>query len=275
MASALPFTGPLEFDYGRGTQPRCHAAMASRMLPQAAIDGMFISIDDPTHSLRMGRDPDGPLLVALGPRFNTGQDGDVAGQFRDLETWIRQRRPVGNTEWRGVNEDYDTADRIPLVAMKEGFYVATGFNGWGISNGTAAGMLITDHVQGRSSSWAKLYDDKRPYPDDFNPGGDTQAQVAGIEDIAPGKGGVIARGEDKIAVWKDSSGRAHALSASCTHEGCTVTWNNADGTWDCPCHGSMFNADGTVIHGPAVKPLSPVELPERSKPRYAAEGDGV
>jgi glycine/D-amino acid oxidase-like deaminating enzyme/nitrite reductase/ring-hydroxylating ferredoxin subunit len=262
MASALPFTGPLEFDYGRRTQPRCHAAMAFRMSLQTAIDGMFISIDNPTHSLRMGRDPDGPLLVALGPRFNTGRDGDVAAQFRDLETWIRQRLPVGNTEWRWVNEDYDTADRIPLVAMKDGFYVATGFNGWGISNGTAAGMLIADCVRGLPNSWAKLYDDTRPYPDDFNPGGDTQSSVASIANIACGQGGVIVRGKDKIAVWRDRDGRAHALSASCTHEGCTVTWNNADCTWDCPCHGSMFAADGTVLHGPAVEPLAKVALPE-------------
>ena len=264
MASALPFTGPLEFDYGRRTQPRCHAALAFRMAPQSAIDGMFISIDTPTHSLRMGSDPDGPLLIALGPRFNTGQDGDVAAQFRDLEQWIRQRLPVGATEWRWVNEDYDTADRVPLVSMKDGFYLATGFNGWGISNGTAAGMLIADCVRGQSNAWAKLYDDTRSYPDDFNPGGDTQSLVAGIDKIAPGEGGVIARGKEKIAVWKDSDGKAHGLSASCTHEGCTVTWNNADGTWDCPCHGSMFKADGSVIHGPAVEPLPKMDLPRSS-----------
>jgi glycine/D-amino acid oxidase-like deaminating enzyme/nitrite reductase/ring-hydroxylating ferredoxin subunit len=259
MASALPFTGPLDFDYGRRTQPRCHAAMAFRMT-SAAIDGMFISIDQPTHSLRMGRDRDGPLLVALGPRFNTGQEGDVAGQFRFLESWVRHHLPVGDVEWRWVNEDYDTADRVPLVSMKEGFYLATGFNGWGISNGTAAGMLIADCVRGRPNPWAKLYDDTRPYPDDFNVGGDSQSLVADIDNIAPGQGGVLKRGKEKIAVWKDAGGQVHAVSASCTHKGCTVTWNNADQTWDCPCHGSMFKADGTVIHGPAIEPLLRAEF---------------
>ena len=68
--------------------------------------------------------------------------------------------------------------------MKNGFYLATGFNGWGISNGTAAGMLIADCVQGLPNSWAKLYDDARPYPDDFNPGGDTQSLIASIASIA-------------------------------------------------------------------------------------------
>jgi glycine/D-amino acid oxidase-like deaminating enzyme/nitrite reductase/ring-hydroxylating ferredoxin subunit len=261
LATALPFTGPLDFDYGKRTVPRCHAAMAFRMKPEAAIDGMFIGIDDPTHSLRMGRDRDGLFLMVLSPRFNTGQDGDVAGQFRLLERWTRERLPVGDAAWRWVNEDYDTADRLPLVALKEGFYVATGFNGWGISNGTAAAMLIADRIRGRSNPWADLYRDTRPYDEEFNKGGDTQSKVAGVDDIAPGEGGVIVQGKEKVAVWKDADGIAHALSAACTHEGCTVTWNNADRTWDCPCHGSMFEADGSVRHGPAAEPLKPAKLP--------------
>ena len=71
---------------------------------------------------------------------------------------------------------------------------------------------------------------------------------------------MVVRGEEKIAAWRDDDGALHALSASCTHKGCTVTWNNADRTWDCPCHGSIFAADGSVIHGPARKPLAAMQL---------------
>jgi glycine/D-amino acid oxidase-like deaminating enzyme/nitrite reductase/ring-hydroxylating ferredoxin subunit len=262
IATNLPFTGPIEYD-GR-TQPRCHIAMAFRMAPEAAIDGMFIGIDNPTHSLRMGRDCEGPLLVVLGPRFNTGQDGDVARRFQDLETWTRANLAVGEAAWRWVNEDYETADRVPFVGAPSnkapGFYVATGFNGWGISNGTAAGLLIADLVQGRSNPWEALYAPARPSPKDFSESGESPPLVSDVADIKPGHGGVIVVGKRKIAVWKDDDGRAHALSASCTHKGCTVTWNNADHTWDCPCHGSMFQADGQVIHGPAVKPLGLIDL---------------
>jgi glycine/D-amino acid oxidase-like deaminating enzyme/nitrite reductase/ring-hydroxylating ferredoxin subunit len=262
MASHLPFAGPLEFDYGVRTRPRCHAAMAFRMEPAAAIDGMFISIDDPTHSLRMGRDRDGPLLIALGPRFDTGRVGDVAACFRDLEKWVRANLAVGEVAWRWVNEDYETDHRVPFVSMPEdGFQLATGFNGWGISNGTAAAMLMADRIRGKANSSASLFDPNRPYPDGFNPGGDTQSRVDGVDAIAPGAGGVIQRGKQKIAVWRDDDGTPHALSAKCTHEGCTVTWNNADRTWDCPCHGSMFERDGRVRHGPAVEPLAPAKLP--------------
>ena len=100
IATNLTIAGPVAYD-GR-TQPRCHIVMAFRMARQAAIDGMFIGIDEPTHSLRMGRDRDGPLLVALGPKFNTGQDGNVAARFGDLERWVRQNLSVGETAQLGL-----------------------------------------------------------------------------------------------------------------------------------------------------------------------------
>jgi glycine/D-amino acid oxidase-like deaminating enzyme/nitrite reductase/ring-hydroxylating ferredoxin subunit len=263
IATNLPIAGPVAYD-GR-TQPRCHIAMAFRIARGASINGMFISIDEPTHSLRMGRDRDGPLLVALGPKFNTGQDGNVAARFVDLERWIRQNLSVGEAAWRWANEDYDTADRVPFVGQPSkkasNLYIATGFNGWGISNGTAAGISIADQIREQPNSWASIYDPTRRSPKGFNQGGDTQSSVADIEAIPAGGGGVIERGKQKLAVWKDMNGKPHALSASCTHLGCTVTWNNAERTWDCPCHGSMFSVDGSVIHGPAVTPLAPKKLP--------------
>jgi glycine/D-amino acid oxidase-like deaminating enzyme/nitrite reductase/ring-hydroxylating ferredoxin subunit len=260
LATSIPFTGPLDEDYGQRMQPSCHAAIAYRVPMESLIEGMFISIDAPTHSLRTGRDNEGALLVALGPRFNTGQDSNVARQFEDLDQWVRERLPVGEAVWRWVNEDYYTADRLPFVALENGFYFATGFNGWGISNGTAAGLLIAHRILGRTNPWAAIYDPKRSYPDDFNSGGDTQSAVDSVDRIATGEGGVIERGEEKIAVWRDNEGKLHAYSAACTHEGCIVTWNNAESTWDCPCHGSMFDAEGRVKHGPAAEPLSPVKL---------------
>jgi glycine/D-amino acid oxidase-like deaminating enzyme/nitrite reductase/ring-hydroxylating ferredoxin subunit len=247
------------------TQPRCHTAMAFRTDDPLLVDGMFIGVDEPTHSIRTGRDMDGPLLVVLGPKFNTGQDGDVAQRFVDLERWAREHFPLREAVWRWCNEDYDTPDRVPYIGTPDpekapGFHIATGFNGWGISNGTAAGMMIARLIAGEASPWSKLYDPARPYPDDFHKDGDSQSIVASAADIPRSGGGVIVAGDKKIAAWRDESGLLHAVSAECTHKGCTVTWNNADRTWDCPCHGSIFAADGSVIHGPARKPLPQAEL---------------
>jgi glycine/D-amino acid oxidase-like deaminating enzyme/nitrite reductase/ring-hydroxylating ferredoxin subunit len=269
VATNLPFTGPGEYD--GSTQPRGHIAMAFRTRDAAAIDGMFIGIDEPRRSLRMGRDNEGPLLVVLGPSFKTGLERDVAGRFRDLDRWAHENLPVGETVWRWFNEDYDTADRVPFVGAPSdtapGFYIATGFNAWGISNGTAAGMLLADQIRGRSNPWAILYAAARPSPKDFNKGGESPSGIASIAELAPGEGGVIKDGKQQLAVWKDDNGQPHAVSATCTHKGCVVTWNDAERTWDCPCHGSMFRADGTVIHGPAVQPLPTRKVPAQGPTR--------
>jgi nucleotide-binding universal stress UspA family protein len=77
------------------------------------------------------------------------------------------------------------------------------------------------------------------------------------DDIAPGHGAVLDEGGKRVAVFRDEEGTVHRLSPRCSHMGCTVGWNDADRTWDCPCHGSRYATDGSVIHGPAQRPLEP------------------
>jgi glycine/D-amino acid oxidase-like deaminating enzyme/nitrite reductase/ring-hydroxylating ferredoxin subunit len=251
--------------YANRTQPRCHTVMAFRLRPGHGIDGMFIGINEPTHSIRTGRDDKGEILVTLGPRFDTGNDGDVARRFVDLEAWVRANLPAEEAVWHWCNEDYDTADRTPYVGEPSpddapGFLIATGFNGWGISNGTAAGLTIASKIAAGTNLWPGLYDPSRPYPKDFHRSGNSQSVVAGVDQILAGSGGVVQRGDEMLAVYRDHDGELHVTSARCTHKGCTVTWNNADGTWDCPCHGSVFERDGAVIHGPAREALPPKSL---------------
>lgn len=273
MATHLPINKPGRFDLW--TQPRCHIATAFRMASAEAIDGMFIGLDAPTHSLRMARDRKGPVLVALGPKFATGHDADVSSHFRDLARWAAENCNAGEPVWRWANEDYDTADRVPFVGgpaprIAPGYYVATGFNGWGISNGSAAGMLIADLAQGNDNPWAALYDPTRKAAKSINVGGETKSQRPNVADIAPGEGAVIMRGKNPIAVYRSPQGRLIARSAACTHLGCSVTWNNAEKSWDCPCHGSMFTAEGEVIHGPATDPLPKAKVPPVPNPTKRA-----
>lgn len=245
------------------TQPRSHAVMAFRFDDPSLVDGMFIAADEPVRSLRIGHDGSGAVLLALGPHFDTGHERDVAARFIELEQWVRAHLPAGESLWHWCNEDYDTADRVPLVgepdpAKAPGFYIATGFNAWGITNGTAAGLMICHGITGQVSSWRELYDPARPLPDDFHRNGDTASAVSETSDIPSGGGGIVTRGKEKFAVRRLRDGTLQALSANCTHKGCTVSWNNVEQTWDCPCHGSIFAADGSVIHGPARKPLKQV-----------------
>lgn len=259
IATHMPVETPI--DLVSPTQPRCHVAIAFRPEDDAVIEGMFIAVEEPTHSIRMGCDDQGPLMLVLGPRFNTGQDGDVEKRFVDLEQWARSNLPVGEAVWRWCNEDYDTADRMAYVGEADpeqapGLFVATGFNAWGISNGTAAGLGMARQIITGRRPWKTLFDPRRLSPDDYNQSGESQSQVDELDAIGVGDGGVITRGDEQIAVWRDDIGTLHGVSAACTHMGCNVTWNNVDRTWDCPCHGSIFQADGEVIHGPATQPLA-------------------
>ena len=81
-----------------------------------------------------------------------------------------------------------------------------------------------------------------------------------VDDIAPGHGAVVDVGGQRLAVFRDETGLLRAVSAKCTHMGCTVDWNDAEKTWDCPCHGSRYGLDGTVIRGPAAKGLAPESI---------------
>ncbi|MBI4260813.1 MAG: Rieske 2Fe-2S domain-containing protein [Actinobacteria bacterium] len=83
-----------------------------------------------------------------------------------------------------------------------------------------------------------------------------------IEELGPGEGGVVLAAGRRVAAYRGEDGSLHALSSRCTHMGCTVGWNDAERTWDCPCHGSKYDRDGHVVRGPAEKDLSPVALDE-------------
>jgi Rieske Fe-S protein len=81
-------------------------------------------------------------------------------------------------------------------------------------------------------------------------------------ELTPGRGRVLQTDEGKLAVYRDDAGELRAISPTCTHLGCVVEFNEPERTWDCPCHGSRFSTDGTVIRGPAHKPLEPRTLSE-------------
>ena len=84
-------------------------------------------------------------------------------------------------------------------------------------------------------------------------------------EIAPGSGAIVRRGLEKLAVYRDPDGALHGRLAACPHLGCIVHWNPGESTWDCPCHGSRFDAYGHVINGPANRDLPSAERPDEKR----------
>jgi Rieske Fe-S protein len=145
----------------------------------------------------------------------------------------------------------------------------TGDSGNGLTHGTIAGLLIDDLVDGKTNPWEALYDPSRiakpigkflhenlntlvQYKD-WVAGGD----VSSVDQIPPGEGAVMQEGLKKVAVCKNTRGHILRCSAVCPHLGAVVRWNSAEKTWDCPAHGSRFDAKGHVINGPANTDLTP------------------
>jgi Rieske Fe-S protein len=87
----------------------------------------------------------------------------------------------------------------------------------------------------------------------------TPGEVSSADEVPPGEGAILRRGLHKVAVFRDPSGRVVERSAVCPHLGCIVDWNTAEKSWDCPCHGSRFTAEGRVVNGPALSDLPEAE----------------
>jgi glycine/D-amino acid oxidase-like deaminating enzyme/nitrite reductase/ring-hydroxylating ferredoxin subunit len=280
MATHLPL-GQTGFFYAEN-YPHMHPVIMGRADPERVPDGMYISVERPRHSVRGHRDDDGQAwLIFTGPSFRHGHVDEERQAFAEIERFARDHFGV-TPDYRWTNEDYTPMDHAPFIGRSssgdDAYLVATGFNAWGISTGTAAAILLTDLATGRDNPWLSLFDATRIRPiagaGEFVKGnaevathligGYLARKPSSFDDLQPGEAAILKIDGEHVAAYRDETGQLHALSAVCTHMGCLVGWNENDRCWDCPCHGSRFERDGEVIHGPAVKPLA-VHSPESAE----------
>ncbi|MBA2294712.1 MAG: FAD-dependent oxidoreductase [Actinobacteria bacterium] len=259
--------------------PRRSYAVAARIAEDAVPDGMFINIGTPTRSFRTAPlDGGGRLLILGGEGHRVGQDDDTSGRYAALERAAREHFGIDAVEYRWSTQDNFSVDGLPFVGTVgnegSGLYAATGFGGWGMTGGTMAALLIADLIGGKEQHWARVFDARRMgatgavrrfVTENVNVtaqqvGGRLASRPEGVEGLTQGEGRVISLDGRDVALFHGPDGLS-AVSAACTHMGCVVSWNTAETTWDCPCHGSRFAPDGMVLHGPALKDLEAVELP--------------
>lgn len=270
LATHLPF--PASGSFFARTTPMRSYVLAARINGERPR-GMYITVDDPKRSVRST--PDGWVIVG-GEGHKVGQDDDTTRRYAALEEWARERFEVASIGDRWSAQDYATADGLPYVGRltprTKNVFVATGYGKWGMTNGTAAAMILADLIAGRDNPWAATFDSTRlavrqSAKNVLSGGVDVAKHLVGdrvsslrapaAEDLQPGSGGVVDLDGDTVAAFRDEDGTLCAVSATCTHLGCQVSFNTAERTWDCPCHGSRFALDGSVIEGPAVEDLAP------------------
>jgi Rieske Fe-S protein len=243
--------------------------------------GMYISASSPTRSIRFHPLDGRELLILGGEGHKVGQGGATGPHYAALEEFARDHFGVEEVGYRWSTQDNYSADGAPLVGSltprSRGSYTATGFRKWGLAMGAAAAGMLADAIAGRANPWQPFFDTNRLTPlasapdlvkENANVGFHffadriTRRAADSAQDLAPGEGKVVSRHGTQVALSRDDDGVLHAVSARCTHMGCILAWNDAERSWDCPCHASRFAPDGSVLHGPAVNPLGRRDLPD-------------
>ncbi|QLC49052.1 FAD-dependent oxidoreductase [Methanolobus zinderi] len=243
-------------------------------------EGMFINAEKPAHSLRSQPTDAGELVLVAGEEHRTGEAKNSLDHYRRLEEWARSIFPVKSVDYHWSTQDVMPVDHVPYIGRitsgSKHSYMATGFQKWGMTTGTVAAMIISDMILGNENPWAKVYSPSRFKPvesakDIFLQTVESTKGLVGarilplhedVSNLAPGTGAVVKVEGERVAAYRDDNGDLHTLDPACSHMGCFVSWNNAEKTWDCPCHGSRFNIKGEVVHNPAVHNLSKKKVNE-------------
>lgn len=259
-ATGLPFLDRGLF-FAR-TEPMASYVIAVRCRDELP-DGMHLSATDPVHSLRTAPDPDRPgarLLLVGGEGHKTGADPHPYRRYEALLGWANTHFCVDEVAYRWSAEDFVPDDGLPFVGplwpLPTRVLVATGYAKWGFTNGVAAAFALGSRITGGTPpDFADDWDPQRP---DLVRGA-RQAAKANADVAAKlvgGWAGAVARTRSlrpAVAIPNDPGGGK--VSAVCTHLGGIVRWNDGDGCWDCPLHGSRFAATGRLLHGPATRDL--------------------
>jgi glycine/D-amino acid oxidase-like deaminating enzyme/nitrite reductase/ring-hydroxylating ferredoxin subunit len=250
-------------------------AIAGRVKPGTVPDALFWDTADPYHYLRVNRHPDHDMVIFGGEDHKTGQVSQTTVCYQRLEEKLTAMIPEVELTHRWSGQVLETPDGLPYIGqMADHQYAATGFSGNGMTFGTLSAIMITDAIAGRPNPWAELFDPGRAamrrglweyikenadYPYYMMRDRFAGTEGKSLRAVRRGHGKVIERKGEKVAAYRTPDGTLMTVSAVCTHMGCIVRWNEGERTWDCPCHGSRFTPEGSVISGPAEKPLPEID----------------
>ena len=225
------------------------------------------------------------LLIVGGGDHQSGTANDMDERFAHLEAWTREHYPsFSGADYRWSGQVMEPVDFLPFSGLNPGnvrTYIHSGDSGMGMTNGVAGALNFIALLTGGKARFAELFDPARkPHSGIALKEFATEqaevvanlaeyvlpGEVSSTDEIPAGEGAIVRHGLKKIAAYRDEGGTLVERSAVCTHMGCIVHWNGFERCWDCPCHGSQFAIDGSVLNGPAVQPLSAVNHRAEAEP---------
>jgi glycine/D-amino acid oxidase-like deaminating enzyme/nitrite reductase/ring-hydroxylating ferredoxin subunit len=248
----------------RQSRSYCVAMRIADRPPRA----MSINAGSPKRSIRSA----GDLLIVGGEGHEPGSSEARPERFDRLEEFARGHWEVERVTHRWSAQDPTPYDELPVVGHympgSSRLFVASGFMKWGLTGGTFAGMILSALLTEGSHPWAAAFDPRRvtlrrlPSLAKHNlkaarlvTGRLEPAEAGSPDEVPAGEARVVRTGLGKSGYFRDEGGALHGVSLRCTHLGCLVRFNAAERSWDCPCHGSRFDVDGSVLEGPATRPL--------------------
>lgn len=238
--------------------------------------GMYIAAEGPGRSLRAQKYDGGEMVLVGGENHKTGHGKSTLDHYVNLRAFAEETFTVKEYLYRWSTHDCVTVDQVPYIGQLDpttpNLYVATGFRKWGMTQSTVSALILRELLLKGDHPWLPLYNPSR-----FTPGASAANFMKENLDVAvnfiagkinPGdaageieenQGKVINVAGQRVGAYRDAGGELHRVDTTCTHMYCELNWNDAETTWDCPCHGSRFTVDGDIVEGPAVKPLNKLE----------------
>jgi glycine/D-amino acid oxidase-like deaminating enzyme/nitrite reductase/ring-hydroxylating ferredoxin subunit len=252
-------------------------AMAFRLSTGEYPDGLAYDLKDPYHYFRTQEIDGEKYIIAGGYDHKTGHEENTERPFMELEAYLRKLYDIASIDYRWSAQYYNAADGLPYIGQlpgaEDGVYVGTGYGGNGITLGSLAGRILSDMALGRENAYADLLRPGRIKPiagfvDFVRENADVVSQFIGkrfayekistLSELAAGEATLADWEGRKVALYKDKKGKVHAVDPVCPHAKCIVSWNSAEESWDCPCHGARYTPQGEMITGPARRGLTPL-----------------
>ncbi|MDD2494912.1 MAG: FAD-dependent oxidoreductase [Tissierellia bacterium] len=241
------------------------------------FEGMYINVKDPTYSLRYHYTDKGNFLILVGGNHRVAVKDNEEDSYNELENFLKENFKNYEIISKWSTQDCMTYDKIPYIGNisnnVENIYVATGFNKWGMTGTAAAALILKNKILGIKDDYSEIFDPSRITPilsaAEFFPTGAVIASgfmkrikpsSTEFPDIEFGEGKIINYNGRKIGFYKDEGGGFFCINPVCTHLKCAVSFNDAEKTWDCQCHGSRFDVKGNILEGPAVYPLEKIKI---------------
>ena len=258
------------------TAPYRSYVIAARLALAKYPEGHLWNLDNPRYSISTHayKKAHPELLLVAGSHHKTGQGHDMKEHFTEIERFLHKNFLGVSISYQWSAQHYHAADSLPYIGLahrhSKHLYMATGYFADGLIYGTLAGILIADLILHKNRSTHNYYKAQRITPDAsmaflVKENVNILAQYAKdlplpeekkFKHIKKGEGKVVEINRKKCAVSRDDKNQLHIVCAVCPHMKCIVSWNNAEQTWDCPCHGSRFKPTGEVIEGPAMTNLN-------------------